>query len=148
MPLLEAGFIQPESAAPSTPQLIHFGPTVDTLVEQPSPGDTGHEKNAVVPGLIDTGATECCIDMRLAQSLGLPVIDVRTLAGAGGAHEVPVVLGRLTIPSLGGLSISGQFCCVHLADGGQPHQVLLGRTFLQYVIMIYDGVRGHVTVAR
>jgi hypothetical protein len=41
----------------------------------------------------------------------------------------------------------GAFAGVELRAGGQPHGVLLGRSFLNQCIMIYDGIREQVTVA-
>ena len=35
-----------------------------------------------------------------------------------------------------------------MAGGGQIHRALIGRTFLNSFIMIYDGLRGQVTLAR
>lgn len=49
--------------------------------------------------LIDTGASDSCIDSGIAESLNLPAIDNRPVSG------------------------------VHLHAGGQVHSVLLGRTF-------------------
>ncbi len=38
--------------------------------------------------LVDTGAHESCIDSGIAQSLGLPVVDAGTIAGAHGVEVV------------------------------------------------------------
>jgi hypothetical protein len=41
----------------------------------------------------------------------------------------------------------GEFAGVQLAAGGQRHQALVGRTFLQRFTMAYDGRTGEVTIA-
>lgn len=146
MPLIEAGFVTKDGAADAA-QLVGIGPTVQVIVgHHSSDGQQEPEKTETVPGLIDTGATESCIDTQLAERLGLPIIDVRTIGGAAGANEHNVCLAQILIPSLD-MPQYGSFTGVNLADGGQHHQVLLGRTFLRNTIMIYDGLRAQVTVA-
>lgn len=96
--------------------------------------------------LVDTGAMESCIDSDLAMRLNLPVIDRRQTAGAHGAKEVNVHLAHIHVPSLI-FTIYGQFCAVDLAAGGQRHQALIGRTFLQNFTMVYEGRTGNVTLS-
>lgn len=104
-------------------------------------------KTEMRPALVDTGATECHIDYGLARALELPVIDKQVLAGVNGPAEHDVVLATILIAELG-LSINGRFVCVSLKDGGQVQEVILGRTFLNGCVMIYDGHTGHVTIMR
>ncbi len=147
MPLIEAGFVTADGAADSA-QLVALGPTLQVIVgHQPPDGQQQDPENTeTVLGLIDTGASESCIDAQLAERLGLPIIDVRTIGGAGGPSEHNVYLAQILIPSLD-MPQYGSFTGVNLVDGGQHHQVLLGRTFLRNTIMIYDGFRAQVTVA-
>jgi predicted aspartyl protease len=98
-----------------------------------------------VQALVDTGATESCIDSLLAAQLKLPVVDRRRIAGVGGAQEVNVHLAQVRVPSLD-QTIYGAFAAVHLAAGGQAHLALLGRTFLQHFTMTYEGRTGTVTI--
>ena len=74
-------------------------------------------------------------------SLNLPVVDRRTVGGIGGAHEVNMHLAHIHIPSLAS-TIYGLFAGVGLQAGGQRHQALIGRTFLQGFTMIYEGRTG------
>lgn len=97
--------------------------------------------------LIDTGATESCIDDQLAKKLGLPIIDKQPCAGAGGTTTLEVYMAMIEIPSIR-FRQYGRFMGVHLAAGGQQHAVLLGRTLLQDMVMIYDGERGSVVLMR
>jgi hypothetical protein len=96
-----------------------------------------------VNALVDTGASESCIDDLLATQLNLPVIDRRPMSGIGGAQEAKIYLAQIYIPSLG-FTIYGAFAGVHLEAGGQVHKALIGRTFLSGFIMIYEGTTGKV----
>src|SRR5262245_34519160 len=96
-----------------------------------------------LPALIDTGATESCIDSGLAMRLNLPIIDRRSVSGVHGAGAVNVHLAHVHIPSLV-FTLYGPFCAVDLVAGGQAHHALIGRTFLQGFTMIYEGRTGNV----
>ena len=74
MPLADAAFLDPDGR-PDHASLIEFGPSLEVVVSThvdpkhaPTEGHTTH-------ALVDTGATQSCIDMQLAQTLGLPVVD-------------------------------------------------------------------------
>lgn len=99
-----------------------------------------------VDALVDTGASESCIDNLLAASLNLPVVDRRTISGAGGKHITNMYLAQIHIPALK-FTIYGAFAGVDLRAGGQPHNALIGRTFLQIFTMIYEGRTGNVTLS-
>jgi hypothetical protein len=81
----------------------------------------------------------------LAKKLKLPVIDTMQIAGANGSHTHDVYLAYVNILGLE-FSQYGRFAGVHLSAGQQPHGVLLGRTFLSNVMLIYDGLRGQITL--
>jgi predicted aspartyl protease len=106
----------------------------------PVPGITG------VRALVDTGAFESCIDSLLAVQLNLPVIDRCQICGTVGRHEVNIHLAQVRVPSLD-LMEYGSFAGVHLAEGGQQYQALIGRTFLQHLTMTYEGRSGAVTLS-
>lgn len=129
--------------------LAYIGPTIHTDVGFDAtfvPGAYARPKpGTMVEALVDTGATESCIDALLATKLGLPVVDRRKIAGAGGVHEVNVYLAQIHVPSLL-FTIYGAFAGVNLQDGGQRHSVLVGRTFLRRVTMVYEGETGTVTI--
>lgn len=87
-----------------------------------------------------------CIGAELADKISLKPIDTTTISGAGGKHEkMPIFLAQVHIPDVS-LVMHGAVVGVHLAQGDQPHQVLLGRNFLRRHIMVYDGIRGEVTL--
>jgi predicted aspartyl protease len=98
-----------------------------------------------VHALVDTGATESCIDDAVAQQLQLPIIDRRQVSGVGGLHEVNMYLAQIHIPPLK-WTIYGEFAGVNLLSGGQQHVALIGRTFLHNFTMIYQGGSGSVTI--
>jgi predicted aspartyl protease len=151
MPIVEAGFI--DDATATGPQwLLGVGPTIQVIVGlHPAAPMGGAEGTGPASretfALIDTGATLTCIDDALAQELGLPVIDRQTCSGIGGSHDLDVYAAQIIAPGLGGLSQFGRFAGVKLADGGQAHKVLIGRSFLQSLIMVYDGRTGRVQLA-
>jgi predicted aspartyl protease len=99
-----------------------------------------------VHGLVDTGATESCIDNLLAAQLNLPIVDRRTIAGIAGNHQANVYLAQVHIPTLR-YTIYGAFAGVDLKAGGQVHSALIGRTFLRAFTMTYEGRTGTVTIS-
>lgn len=131
--------------------LVANGPSLSVNVGFDSNYDAKDLTKAPVPGvtgllaLVDTGATECCIDSQLAVRLGLPVVDKRKVAGVGGVSEVDVHLAQVYVPSLG-FTMYGLFASVHLSAGGSLHSVLIGRTFLRDFVMTYDGPSGTVVL--
>ena len=107
----------------------------------PVPGITG------VKALVDTGASECCIDQILAANLKLPIVDQRTISGSKGAHMTNMYMAQLVIP---GLQVwhYGVFAGVDLKAGGQIHEALIGRSLLQHFHMSYTGNTGAVTLTK
>ncbi|MEO5333533.1 MAG: retroviral-like aspartic protease family protein [Magnetococcus sp. YQC-5] len=147
MPLTDAGFLNEEGRYQRDSLLWH-GPSIQVIVgHMQFPDIPTPEQFETVHALIDTGATESCIDAGLAERLQLPVVDLQPMSGIAGPTDHYVYLARVSIPSLD-FTQYGRFTAVHLAQGGQEQAVLLGRTFLQHVIMIYDGLRAQVTLAR
>lgn len=150
-PQIVVGSVALVEKGPTTPVAIGFAPglfhtdpaTVEAtvrsvLTEAPPP--------RLVEALIDTGARESCIDESLATDLQLPLVDRVQAAGVGGGHEFNVYLGYVRIVALNYVQY-GRFMGVKLQDGGQPHHVLLGRTLLQGMVMVYDGRDGTCRLA-
>lgn len=100
-----------------------------------------------MPALVDTGAAESFIDTAIATALALPIVDKEIISGSAGSHEVDVYLAQICVPALA-FTIWGRFAGVNLVAGGQTHAALIGRTFLQNVVMHYDGLTGRVTLPR
>ena len=99
-----------------------------------------------LPALVDTGATESCIDNLLAASLKLPIVDRRAISSSAGRHTTNVYLAQVHVPALG-FTLYGAFAGVDLAAGGQGHSALIGRTFLQHFTMTYEGRTGTVIIS-
>jgi hypothetical protein len=101
---------------------------------------------AMYEALVDTGSYESCIDSGLAMQLNLPIINRQRISGVGGVSEVNMHLAQIHIPLLG-FTIYGAFAAVHLIAGGQAHHALIGRTFLKFFRMVYEGDMGTVTLS-
>jgi predicted aspartyl protease len=150
MPRTKCGFIDnPSTGIKATVALVACGPTIltdigfDADYQAHIPGAIPKPSATGIHALIDTGATECCIDGELADQLSLPIIDRRPISGIGGKKEVNMHLAQIHVPALG-FTIFGSFAAVDLAAGGQLHRALIGRTFLSHFTMIYTGTSGDV----
>lgn len=151
MPDAKCGFEQ-DSRGPGQQLLVQLGPTllVDVGFDPDFKPGSGTNPTLQLKGsraLIDTGATQSCIDSGVAGALQLPIVDRQRVSGVGGVLEVNMHLAQIHIPELN-LNIIGSFAGVELAAGGQPHIVLIGRTFLQHVTLLYEGTTGKVTITR
>lgn len=124
-------------------QLVSRGPTIEVCVAFSGP--LGQCNGGRYPALIDTGATSNAIDVSLAAELDLPVIDQQTVNGVAGAYNTTRHLGQIYIPDLG-VTLRGAFTAVQLSASGQMHRVLLGRTLLRNMQMLYDGPTGRVNL--
>lgn len=132
-------------------ELNRNGPTIAVVIGidpdyQPGAGRQPRLPPTRFPALVDTGAFESCIDAELAMALNLPVVSSRQVAGVGGPLVTNEYMAQIYLPELN-FTILGPFAGVHLAAGGQPHYALLGRTFLRYFNMNYDGRTGAVVIS-
>lgn len=154
MPETKCGFDNIPGGASGREQLVSWGPTLNVDIgfdpnyqpggfplQVPVPGITG------VKALVDTGASESCIDVVVAGQLNLPIVNKRQISGVGGSHSVNIYLAQVHVPSLA-FTIYGPFAGVSLAAGGQVHRALIGRTFLQNFTMVYEGLTGTVKLSR
>ena len=129
---------------------MHFGPTLHVEIGfdpdyRPDTGAGPDLPGNRWPALVDTGATESCIDSTLAATLNLPVFDRQHVAGVHGSGEVDMHLAQIHAPELN-ITVYGAFAGVHLRAGGQLHTALLGRTFLRRLTMVYEGETGAVSL--
>ena len=150
--LTKCGFDDAPGGASGCDLLVYYGPTLLVDVGFDPSFEIGANLGAPVPGimgiraLVDTGAAESCIDSLLAAQLNLPIVDRRAVSGAHGRQEVNMHVAQVRVPSLN-FTIYGAFAGVHLVAGGQVHQALIGRTFLQNFTMVYEGRSGSVTLS-
>jgi predicted aspartyl protease len=147
---VSCGFKDVAGGASGADLLTFYGPTI--AVDIGFDPDWDPAKSGVplagmtgIAALVDTGATECCIDSVLATQLNLPVVDKRTMAGAHGAQDVNVHLAQVHVPGLHHV-MWGQFCAVHLTAGGSAHKALIGRSFLSSFQLVYNGKTGAVSI--
>ena len=131
--------------------LILHGPTIDVQIGydpnyQPSPGRRAQLPQERWRALVDTGATESAIDAEMADSLNLPILDRRHIAGASGFFETIMYRAQIYIPELD-FTIDGPFDGANLATSGQPYYALIGRTFLRHFNMAYEGRTGSVIIS-
>ncbi len=151
MPLIEASFVNGSDGTANGELLLNYGPTIEVIVgpfkqAEKSPQDKiDDSKIKQVYALVDTGASNCMIDSNLAVELGLIAVDKAMVSGVGGQREHLIYMAGIVIPQLE-IDQFGPFLAADLKDGGQEHEVLLGRDFLKNTIMIYDGLRAQVTI--
>ena len=150
MPVIEVGF-KDRAGLTGQDALIWYGPTLHVRIGfdptfQPGGGAEPDLPGGRHPALVDTGATESCIDAALAMELGLPIVDRQLVAGVHGADATNFHLAQIYVPGLE-WTVYGRFAGVHLAEGGQPHLALIGRTFLHNFTMTYEGRTGSVTIS-
>jgi hypothetical protein len=112
----------------------HLNPTPE---QPPTPNEWD------ILALIDTGAKQSCIDSALAQRLQLPMYDRRLVSTCNGKVLVDFCLAQIQAPSVKFIQ-SGTFASVPLKASGFRHEVLLGRSFLSYWKLEYDGTTGEV----
>ena len=118
-----------------------FGHIIEVVVR---PASTGAPTRGATPfcatnGLIDTGASDVCIDYRLAEQLGLPEIDVQNVGIVGATVPASVRLGLIEIPRLGFREIMPLYA---FKVRHSTHEVILGRSFLRNYIVTFDGPQG------
>jgi predicted aspartyl protease len=94
--------------------------------------------------LFDTGSSVTCIDEKVAQKLGLPVIDSVKLASASHAETdknvYPALIAFVGVPIR--LNVNR---AIGAALENQKLVALLGRDLLRSFTMFYNGVAGQVT---
>ena len=144
----QAGFKAGRGSESPADLLKRLGPTVLVdvgLKSRAPPGDPPDLPFKRVRALIDTGADGECIDVELAESLGLAPSERGRISGIGGQHEATIYTARIYVPALDRLLFQ-RFAGVKLREGDQWHRVILGRAFLRRYRMIYDGGTGAVEI--
>jgi predicted aspartyl protease len=96
--------------------------------------------------LIDTGASGTCIDEAAAQRLGLPVVDVATIASASHSaiqqNVYPIQIEVIGLP----ITISAPRA-IGAPLAAQGLLVLIGRDVLQHCTLFYNGITGSFTLS-
>lgn len=90
--------------------------------------------------MIDTGASDICIDYRLAERLNLTPVDQRSVGVVGGANvQATVYKGVLRVPEL---NYEAYIPLFGMRLRRPTYDVLIGRSFLQQFIVTLDGPEG------
>ena len=151
MPTANAGFNDGLSGLPGRQRLADQGPVLYVHVGfDPAylDGQPGRPNIPAIPlhALVDTGSEKSCVDSRIAEGLGLPVVETRMMSSPHGVAEVNVHSAQIYVPDLD-FVMSGSFTSAHLIAGGQPYFALLGRDFLSNFTMVYEGGTGLVAIS-
>jgi len=149
VPTVDCGF-RPRAGLAGADLLVIRGPTLNVQVGfdpgfAPRNGSRPGLDVRLFPALVDTGAQESCIDASLAAELNLPIVEQATVAGAHGSGVLDLYLAQIHVPALE-FTVAGRFAGVHLAAGQQAHRALIGRTFLRWFSMRYEGRTGAVVL--
>jgi predicted aspartyl protease len=96
--------------------------------------------------LIDTGASQTCIDEAIAQRLGLPVVGRTNLCSASHA-STQTNLHPIKIDFIGAAMSSNVLQAPACALAAQDLAVLIGRDLLQQFLLVYNGPIGQWTMA-
>jgi predicted aspartyl protease len=97
-------------------------------------------------GLIDTGASDTCVDEQTAQNLGLPEIDVVNMSSASQAasprnvYPITIEIAGLPYPLNVPRAIGAEL-------RNQGLLLLIGRDTLQFCTLFYNGVTGQITLS-
>jgi predicted aspartyl protease len=148
----KCGFNDVMGGASGSDLLVSWGPTLVVNIGFDPSFDANNLRLPPVAGisgiqaLVDTGATESCIDNLLATQLNLPIVDRRPIGGIGGQQMANMYLAQIHVPTLN-FTIYGAFAGVELRAGGQQPSALIGRTFLRKYTMTYEGRTGTVTLS-
>ena len=94
-----------------------------------------------ISALVDTGASNSCIDKTLAERLNLRAVDNTTMHGTGGSFSANLYAAKIYVPSLEHTHV-GPFAGLDL--GNLSCSVLIGRSLLRKFRMRYDGPSGRV----
>ena len=96
-----------------------------------------------IRALIDTGASNSCIDKTLAERLNLRAVDNSTMHGIQGSLSVRLYAAKIYVPILKHTHV-GPFAGLDL--GYLNCSVLIGRSLLSKFRMRYDGPSGRVVL--
>jgi predicted aspartyl protease len=95
--------------------------------------------------LIDTGATGTCIDEKVAQELGLPIIDVGKMTSATHAdQQCSVYPVQINVPPILVLNSPRTMGAALAAQG---LMILIGRDVLRTCNLFYNGPAGQFTLS-
>lgn len=120
------------------------GPILVVNIHSPSQSSDLLESD--VWALVDTGATNSCVDLGLARRLNLRVVDKMQMHGVNGMFMAELYAAKIDVPDLKFMQV-GPFAGVDLEKSKLGCSVLIGRSFLKNFEMKYEGKTGKVVIA-
>lgn len=135
-----------DCGTPNDPhRLRQEGPALLVEVRHPRSIYDPHPETLTFLGLIDTGSSHCCVNRTIVQSLGLQFAGQADFGGVEGSFKAGRYVAHLRFPQLDTTYQMTVAAMQAMVDGiGRP--VLLGRDFLQFYRLLYDGTTGSVTL--
>ena len=139
MPTLNLQF-RNEDAQAAPDALWHHGPLVEVSLAPI------HQPEAAISGwaLIDTGATQTCVDITKASEVGMSIVGSGRINSAAGETEVPLFAAVVHINELGRVTRPR---CLGVNLAGQGIVALIGRDLLRSGVMVYNGQTGAVSLS-
>jgi predicted aspartyl protease len=131
--------VQPSSGDPARDLLVN-GAIMQVQVSVPGAGGGGQTFTA----MIDTGASISCINISLAQQLGLQQVSSTLLGGVGGQMESPIYAAALHVPQFNVTVDPIQIAGVQNPLPGVD--MLIGRDVLASLHLEYHGGSGSFTL--
>jgi predicted aspartyl protease len=124
------------SSADRSRELSINGPLLDISIEGVGSAFAGLNAR----GLIDTGASVVVRDQRIADKLGLRLVNEDTVGLVGGVRaNAKIYMGYIKVPILGFQEIMPLYA---VPMKYESHNVLLGRSFLRHFIVTFNGPSG------
>jgi predicted aspartyl protease len=132
--------------------LVMWGPLAEVKLSQPlaRPENIETVGSLTVRMMIDTGAHKTVVDRGIAEALGLEPIRFEEMVGVSHVPEnCPVYLMSITIGISDGvrnslMSFTSEMIGMATPPTPRPFNGLLGRDFLRFIRLVYDGTSGCV----
>ena len=143
-----------QNGAVSRDALVHLGPIASVTLSRPvlRPEDIQEASSIQIKMLVDTGASKTVVDRGIAESLGLEPIRFEPMTGISHvAEECPIFLLSIAIGFVDGLrttvmTFTSEMVGMSTPPTPRPFNGLLGRDFLRFVHLSYDGPAGHCDI--
>ncbi|MFI4975635.1 MAG: aspartyl protease family protein [Caulobacterales bacterium] len=137
-----------QSFGPATPDAASrrreveiFGHILDVRISAAPglPHREGAPDHVKIRGLIDTGSSDVCIDVAVAEEAGLRYMYSTTVGAIGDRRPASVYLGVLDIPKIGYRKLLNLYA---VKMKRPTHDALIGRIVLADYFVTFEGPRG------
>jgi hypothetical protein len=134
--------------------MAFLGPIANVTLSRPllTPGDIQQAASIQIKMLVDTGASKSVVDRGIAESLGLEPIRFEPMTGISHVpEECPVFLLSISIGFADGprttlMTFTAEMIGMTTPPTPRPFNGLLGRDFLRFVHLSYDGPAGQCDI--